>query len=230
MDQEKSASGGLRTRRTIAIVVAVFVLVFGAFAVGRISTQQTVTPTDTSAEAGFARDMQVHHDQAVEMSMMVRDETTDPDVRRLAYDIALGQSQGAGQLYGYLADWNLPQSSSQPPMTWMTLPPLSGAGGTHNHGGATLKEPLATMPGYATDAQIAKLASLKGVPAEQEFLTLMIAHHRGGIEMAQYVLARSTYPPIVTFARSLVSVQTSEITNMQAMLAALPRTAVPTTK
>ena len=222
MDQEESANAGLRTRRTVAIIIAAVVLVVGAFAIGRVTTQQPSTPTDTSAEAGFARDMQVHHDQAVEMAMMVRDETTDPDIRRLAYDIALGQSQGAGQLFGYLADWNLPQSSPQPAMTWMTLPPLSGAGGAHNHGTDALKAPLATMPGYATSAQIATLASLKGVPAEREFLTLMIAHHKGGIEMAQFVLARSTYPPIVTFARGIVNVQTSEIANMQKLLAALP--------
>jgi uncharacterized protein (DUF305 family) len=220
MDPEKSASPP-RTRTRAAIIVAVVVLVVGAFAVGRIGAPSVSTPTDTSAEAGFARDMQVHHQQAVEMSMMVRDETTDPAVRLLAYDIALGQSQGAGQLYGYLVDWNLPQSSGQAAMTWMTLPPLSGAGSAHVHN-ATLKAPLATMPGYATDAQIAKLASLTGVAAEREYLTLMIAHHRGGIEMAQYILARSTYGPVVTFARGVVSVQTSEISNMQAMLAKLP--------
>jgi len=37
-----------------------------------------------SAEAGFARDMQVHHDQGVELAMIVRDRTDDPDVRLLA--------------------------------------------------------------------------------------------------------------------------------------------------
>ena len=44
----------------------------------------------TSAAAGFLRDMQVHHAQAVDMAMTIRDISDDPDLRRLAYDIALG--------------------------------------------------------------------------------------------------------------------------------------------
>lgn len=221
MARERSAEPAPRGRRTLAFVLAAVVLVIAAFVAGRLAVPQNTTPTDTSAEAGFARDMQVHHAQAVEMAMIVRDETTDPKVRQIAYDIATGQSQGAGQLYGYLVDWGLPQSSTQPQMTWMTLPPLSGGGSTHKHE-AALGKPLAVMPGYASDAQISQLESLKGIPAERLFLTLMIAHHRGGIEMAQFVLARSTYAPVVDFARSIVSVQTAEITNMQAILDALP--------
>ncbi|MGV9241012.1 DUF305 domain-containing protein, partial [Streptomyces nigra] len=45
-------------------------------------------PGADSADAGFARDMSVHHQQAVEMAYVVRDRTDDEDVRRLAYDIA----------------------------------------------------------------------------------------------------------------------------------------------
>src|SRR5690348_8354022 len=45
-------------------------------------------PRGDSADAGFARDMAAHHQQAVEMSFLVRDRTKDADVRRLAYDIA----------------------------------------------------------------------------------------------------------------------------------------------
>jgi hypothetical protein len=44
-------------------------------------------PSDTSAEVGFARDMSVHHGQAVEMAFIIRDRTDDPDIRLLAYDI-----------------------------------------------------------------------------------------------------------------------------------------------
>ena len=41
------------------------------------------TPTADSADAGFARDMAVHHQQAVEMSYIVRDRTQNAEVRRL---------------------------------------------------------------------------------------------------------------------------------------------------
>ncbi|ALV33068.1 hypothetical protein AS200_14145 [Streptomyces sp. CdTB01] len=39
----------------------------------------------TASDVGFARDMAVHHQQAVEMSFIIRDRTDDEDVRRLAY-------------------------------------------------------------------------------------------------------------------------------------------------
>ena len=104
------------------VVVAVV-----AFSVGRLSTLADAPPTDTSAEAGFARDMQVHHQQGVELAMIVRDESDDPDVRLLAYDIATTQAQQSGQLYGWLRGWGLSQAGTEPSMTWMTRPAADAA-------------------------------------------------------------------------------------------------------
>ena len=59
-------------------------------------------PGDDSVEAGFARDMQVHHAQAVTMSMIVRDDTTDAQTRTLAYDVALTQQNQIGQMQAWL--------------------------------------------------------------------------------------------------------------------------------
>src|SRR4051794_25276840 len=66
------------TRRGLVVVVAVVVAlmaVVGAVLIGR-GTASASTPGDTSVEAGFARDMQDHHAQAVQMSLLVRDRTT----------------------------------------------------------------------------------------------------------------------------------------------------------
>ena len=93
-------------------VVALFAL---AFTAGRVSAGPTY-PDAGSADAGFARDMQVHHNQAVEMSMIVRDNTEDETLRSIAYDIALTQQQQAGQMYAWLEEWGLPQSDPQPRM------------------------------------------------------------------------------------------------------------------
>ena len=41
-------------------------------------------PSSASAEAGFARDMQTHHAQAVEMAFLIRDRSEDADLTRLA--------------------------------------------------------------------------------------------------------------------------------------------------
>jgi uncharacterized protein (DUF305 family) len=58
------------------------------------------------------------------------------------------------------------------------------------------------------------------VQAERLFLTLMIAHHRGGLEMAEGVLARTTVPQVVSMAKGIIVAQQADIDAMQAMLAA----------
>nr|WP_244636889.1 DUF305 domain-containing protein [Frigoribacterium sp. CFBP 13712] len=198
-------------------------------AVGRLSSPNPVTPGTESVEAGFSRDMQVHHEQAVRMAMIVRDRTDDPATRSMAYDMALTQSQQAGQMFAWLELWGVPQAPSEPTMTWMSRPTLDGSYGDHEHtpsGGAggsatpvATHEPGGPMPGLATDEQLAALEAASGVEAERMFLTLMIAHHRGGVEMADAVLARSENRQVRVFATGMVQSQESEIDAMEDMLA-----------
>ena len=76
------------------------------------------------------------------------------------------------------------------------------------------------MPGMASDADIARLSELSGVEAERLFLQLMIAHHRGGVEMAEAAIARTTNPLVLSLANSITFAQTGEIAYMQELLAA----------
>ena len=206
-----------RSRRAVAAVIAVALLVAGAFALGRLSAPVSSNPSTTSAEAGFARDMRVHHSQAVDMSMIVRDETDDPEIRLLAYDIAMTQQSQAGQMLGWLAEWRLPTTSPEPQMTWMTRPPLTGTD-AHSHGTMSAHTAGDPMPGLATNEQMTKLKSLTGVEAERYFLTLMIAHHKGGIEMAEAVLDRSTERVVTQLATGIVKSQSAELELMQNLL------------
>lgn len=218
-------------RIAVAVVasLALVIVAIAAYSIGRLSTLADPTPTTTSAEAGFARDMQVHHQQGVELAMIVRDLTADEEVRLLAYDIATTQAQQAGQMYGWLASWGLPQAGSEPSMTWMTRPAADGTGhGSHgavdgaaagDGAAAPLHEPGAPMPGLATPAQVAELRTLDGVDAEVRFLELMIAHHQGAVDMAEAVLERSSTEVVVALAQSIVDSQTSEIELMESMLA-----------
>jgi uncharacterized protein (DUF305 family) len=219
---DSTPSSSHRSRRIIAVVLVSLFVLAGVFAAGRLTAPRVGTPSNISAEAGFARDMQTHHNQAVEMSFIIRDETDDPETRLVAYDIATSQSSQAGQLYGYLTEWNLPQASPEPQMTWMTRPSLAGLEHEHTAAsvGSSAHVPGDPMPGLATPEQMAELSSLTGVEAERMFLTLMIAHHRGGLEMAEALLERSDYPSVTALARGVVTVQTTEISVMEAMLAA----------
>lgn len=219
------SADGSRHRSPVALIllalVAIVVVGAVAFSVGRLSTLQNPTPTTDSAEAGFSRDMQTHHNQGVELAFIIRDLTDDPDVRLLAYDIATTQAGQSGRMSGWLDAWGLPAGSTDPDMTWMTLPTLEGEG--HGHGdGDSAHEPGEPMPGLATAEQIAELKTLSGVAAERMFLELMIAHHQGAVEMAEAVLDRSTNTTVRTFATGVVEAQQSEIGLMESMLAERP--------
>lgn len=208
------------TPRVIAAaLVAAVVLAGGGFLVGRLTSPVAPPPTTESAAAGFLRDMQVHHAQAVLMAMLVRDRTDDETVRVIAYDIATAQAGQAGQMYGLLDAWGLPQAGPAPAMQWTELPTIDGStGGGHSMG----DDPAAGMPGMVTDAQLAELRAASGDDAVRLFLELMIEHHRGGVEMAEAVLARSDVPQVVNLATGIVRAQLSEIQAMETLLAALP--------
>ncbi|MFJ5550254.1 DUF305 domain-containing protein [Streptomyces sp. NPDC093225] len=120
-----------------ALVVGLGGLLFGGVAAVAAATDGSSddahaahVPAVTSADAGFARDMAVHHQQAVEMSFIVRDRTQDDAVRRLAYDIANTQANQRGMLLGWLDLWGLPKVyPGAAPMAWM-------ASGSAGHGDA----------------------------------------------------------------------------------------------
>ena len=166
------------------------------------------TPGDDSPEAGFARDMATHHAQAVEMGFVIRDRSTDPELRTLAYDIISTQSTQRGIFMGWLQEWGLPQGSTEPRMAWMGM----GHAGTPAPG-----EPL--MHGMASAEELRQLEMATGVDAEIRFLQLMIRHHEGGVIMARAVLARSKRPEVVQMAKAIDSGQTVEIALMKEMLA-----------
>lgn len=205
-----------RLRLVLGLVLAGLLLFAGGLFVGRITSPTPATPSSESAAAGFLRDMQVHHAQAVEMAMLIRDRADDPVLRQIAYDIAVTQAHQQGQMYGLLESWDLPQFSDRPPMSWMAQPTIDGSDG-HGHE----PSPDGVMPGVATAAQMDELEAADGVDAERIFLTLMIAHHQGGIEMAEGVLARTDVPQVVALATGIARAQQAEIETMQEMLAAL---------
>ncbi len=163
-------------------------------------------PEEDSADVGFARDMAVHHQQAVEMSFIVRDRTEDEEVRLLAYDIINTQANQRGMMLGWLENWGASKSTNTP-MVWM---PGHEDGG---HGGA------APMPGMATDEELDALRAAEGREAEIQYLELMTVHHRGGVDMAAAAVAHAETDEITGLAAGMVEAQESEISLMADMLA-----------
>ncbi|MFE0704826.1 DUF305 domain-containing protein [Streptomyces sp. NPDC058872] len=204
----------MRLNRTqgAAVTAVALALLFAGGAVTVASADREdapSTPVSSSADAGFARDMAVHHQQAVEMSFVVRDRTTDEAVRRLAYDIANTQANQRGMMLGWLDLWGLPKNESGvEPMAWM------GMGGSGDTG------PLdgALMPGMATDTQMDELRGASGREAEVLYLKLMTAHHKGGVHMAEGCVQKCSVDIERNLAQGMVDAQESEIKLMADML------------
>ncbi|GAA4592536.1 uncharacterized protein (DUF305 family) [Actinoplanes octamycinicus] len=155
------------------------------------------TPADDSVEAGFLRDMSSHHAQAVEMAMIAHAGSDTPGIVTLAADIATTQQAQIGYMQAWLRDWDLSPTSDQQPMAWMP----DSAGSVVN----------GLMPGMATPEQLASLRKATGKEQDIQFLTLMRAHHLGGIHMAQEAEKLSGNEDVDWLADSMVAAQQGEI-------------------
>ncbi|MGL5865687.1 MAG: DUF305 domain-containing protein [Dermatophilaceae bacterium] len=210
-DQPDGAPASRAPSGTTIVIAAMLVVCGGLVGAGAMFLAGRA-PSDTSVDAGFARDMQTHHAQAVQMALLVRDRTDDEPLRTIAYDIATSQQQQLGQMYGWLVQWGLPQTASEPPMAWMQRHGHD-MGGADRSGNGT-----ATMPGMATDEQLDQLAAADGVAAERLFLTLMIAHHRGGVEMAEVARSNARTDEVRTLATAISEAQEAEIALLRSLL------------
>ena len=191
-----------------AVLAALAAVVVAALWLGTLLGPRQ--PGDSSAEAGFARDMSAHHAQGVELAELARSRTLDEDIRTLAADIALTQQAQIGQMSGWLAAWGLSPSRAGDAMEWMGHPTR------------------APMPGMATVAEVAALATGPAAQVDTAFLRLMIPHHRGGVLMARAALDRATRPEVRNLARAVAEAQRAEVAVMETML--IDRGASPVTE
>jgi uncharacterized protein (DUF305 family) len=225
-DDEFGADGreepGRRTGRVLRYTILVLVLMVLA-GIGGFALHGQGTPADDSVAAGLARDMTDHHAQGVDMAEIVQGRTRNPAIRNLATDIILTQTNQMGQMQGWLDDWGLSLGRSGPAMAWMTGR-NTGHGMQMGNATATIPEnlmklqPDGLMPGMATAAQIDQLRTLPVADADKLFLRLMIAHHQGGIAMAQAAIDLTTVPVVVALCRTIVASQQSEVQQMTQML------------
>ncbi|MGY1660618.1 DUF305 domain-containing protein [Geodermatophilus sp. SYSU D00705] len=213
------ASRGRGLRSALLAVIAVGLVLLGggvavALGIGRDDTP--ATPTADSVDAGFSRDMARHHLQGVEMANLALERSTDPEVRQLAFDISATQTNQVGRMQGWLSLWGLPPSGGDT-MAWMDDPTMA-----HGHDAAG-----GLMPGMATEEELAELRGLSGTAFDVQFLRLMIRHHQGGREMAEYTAEHATVPAVATLGRSIAETQTAEVTTMTRMLTARGGTPLP---
>ena len=143
------------------------------------------------ADVDFATMMYPHHAQAVEMAKLVDGKGARPEVVELAAEIQGAQQPEMDAFTRLLAQWGKPAPS------------------------ATMEH---AMDGMMTPAQMEKLRTLRGPDFDREWLTMMIAHHKGAITMADTELAKGVNPENRKIAEQIKSGQQAEITRMEKLL------------
>lgn len=147
------------------------------------------------ADVMFSMMMIPHHAQAIEMSDLILAKTgVAAEVTALARQIKAAQAPEIAQMRGWLAGWGL------------SAPPTQAG--------------MAGMPGMGmvSEADMTKLKAADGAEAQRLFLTGMIAHHEGAIDMAEDVLRDGVNAEVKTLAQAIITSQQAEIATMRQLL------------
>ncbi|MFM9082634.1 MAG: DUF305 domain-containing protein [Actinomycetota bacterium] len=179
-----------------AAVVAMLAAGVGWWA-GRSGSELAHNDVDT----GFLHDMRIHHEQAVAMSMTYLEASADGGdevMRLIAREIMIHQGMETGRMVQLLRVFGEPEESAPDQvMGWMGMP-----------------VDLADMPGYASDSDLERLQAARGAAADRVFADLMIAHHEGGIHMAEHARDNGVNGEVDKMARSMIEAQRGEIAEL----------------
>jgi uncharacterized protein (DUF305 family) len=150
------------------------------------------------ADTMFAQMMIPHHAQAVSMSdIMLKKEGIPASVTDLATKIKAAQGPEIEKMTGWLQSWGQP-----------TEMPTSMPSGH-------------SMSGMMGEDDMAKLEAAQGTEGAKLFLTQMIAHHEGAVEMAKTETTDGKNADAVQLSKDIVSSQEAEIEEMKDLLATL---------
>jgi uncharacterized protein (DUF305 family) len=171
-------------------------------------------PAANPADVEFMTGMIHHHSQALIMAELASANASSAQVRVLSERINVSQNDEIALMELWLNDHGEPV----PDRAAIRASLLPGAAHAHAHG--------EMMPGMVTPEQMAELAEARGESFDRLFLTLMIQHHEGAMEMVEALFAAEGGGAddfIYKVASDTFADQGSEIDRMQGMLANLSR-------
>jgi uncharacterized protein (DUF305 family) len=201
------------TRALAAISVGLSVLLAGC---GddepATDSESSSTRTDhNDADVAFASDMIQHHAQALAMVDLTVERDLDPEVAQLAEDIRAAQGPEIETMTDWLTQWGEPIPAT-------VRDHVNTDEGEHDMEGMEEDDTGMDMPGMMSDEDMAGLEAASDTEFQDMFLTMMIEHHEGAIEMARAEQEDGEYPPAVSMAEEIEAAQTAEIETMQGLL------------
>ena len=176
------------------------------------STRAKLLPLSPK-DVEFMQGMIMHHAQAVEMTALINERTTNKDLRLLGARIGHSQTDEMK----YMQRWLQLRGES----TSMPMPSMDHAAGMdmskHQH--------QMLMPGMLTKEQMDALRKAKGADFDRLFLAGMIQHHKGAIVMVEDLFntaGAGQDSELFNFATEVDTGQRAEIKRMEMILAERP--------
>jgi uncharacterized protein (DUF305 family) len=203
--------------KKVAAAAAAATLLFGLTACGDdapsdAQAEQTASNGDVfnEADVAFATGMIPHHAQALAMVDLTRGRALSPDVQKLTDEIQAAQGPEIEQMVDWLTAWDEPVPET-----------MRDHANAEDHGmsGDDMGDDSTEMPGMMTDEEMSELEAAQGQEFETMWLEMMIAHHKGAVEMAKDEQADGIFQPAKELAESIETSQQAEIDHMNELLA-----------
>ena len=163
----------------------------------------------TAADVHFMTGMVGHHAQAILMAGWAPTHGASPAVRVLCDRIINAQRDEIATMQQWLRDRQQPVPDANPMGMKMVMNGM---------------QHTMLMPGMLTEAQLKQLDAARGKEFDRLFLTFMIQHHKGAVQMVKelfdsYGAAQDDL--VFKFASDVNVDQTTEIARMERMLVAI---------
>jgi uncharacterized protein (DUF305 family) len=163
----------------------------------------------TAADIEFMSGMISHHAQAVQMAKWAESHNASKSVQIFCGRVATAQTAEIGLMQQWLAERRQPVPDADPRGMKMDM-----NGMTH----------FMAMPGMLTEEQMKQLDAARGTDWDRLFLTFMVQHHRGAIQMVDKLFGTPGAGQdeiVFKFANDVQVDQSTEIDRMMQMLEAL---------
>jgi uncharacterized protein (DUF305 family) len=210
---------------TVALLLAVAptTAVSGRAQMGPMSGPSLDQLSGEEFEKAFLQQMIVHHTMAVMMARPLRQNAQHQELKDLHDDIAEAQTREIAQMRSWAREWyglEIPDHLSM-----MDAMPGQGHGqAMPGHAMPGMGPTMSGMPMHGDMPMMddmSMMADLWKLPSnrlEVVFMSLMIPHHQGAIDMARLVPDRAAHQELKDLATDILQTQAAEIDQMNGWL------------
>lgn len=148
---------------------------------------------NNQADVEFVTGMIPHHQQAIEMAMLVESRSENAEVKDLAKRIQNAQAPEIETMDGLLEVWGVGAAMD-----------MEGSGAGH--------------AGMMDEGGLEALKAAKGKEFDRMFLEAMTEHHNGAVEAAKEELSNGQSGEAKKLAEEIIEAQEAELTEMKDLL------------